>query len=153
MGPHRALSCVDERGATSCAPVDFVVQSHPTQHECPVDVTEPLARLGQSLPLGRIHRTYVRCMAGVTLVRRRASSVIANTGRVASRLVITCNERRSGDTACAASTTKGERCRAIPRWRCPACDRNTCANHVVRFPDGPICATCKQRLIPLMRRS
>lgn len=61
-------------------------------------------------------------------------------------------DRRMTKAACAETTMRGEACRAIPRWRCESCDRNTCANHVVRLSVGPLCAICKQQATPLMRR-
>jgi hypothetical protein len=62
-------------------------------------------------------------------------------------------DRRMTKAACAESTIRGEACRAIPRWRCELCGRNTCAIHIVRLSAGPLCAICKQRATPLMRRN
>jgi hypothetical protein len=61
-------------------------------------------------------------------------------------------DRRVTKATCAETMISGERCRSIARWRCQVCDRNTCADHVVRLSNGPLCANCKQPAAPLMRR-
>jgi hypothetical protein len=62
------------------------------------------------------------------------------------------SDRRSGKTECSHKTGRGA-CRIVARWRCEACERITCASHILWLGARPVCSACEQALIPLMQRS